>query len=343
MDKAQQQRDVFKDFGFYSVPDLTEEEKRPPEFIVEDMIPCGMTFLSGAPKLRKSFMALQLAIAVATGTPFLGFNTRRCDVVYLDLEGSKSRVSSRSEKMTIEIPGNIYFTNSTQFHIADKLVEQLRTLHRQHTSIRLFIIDTYARARGRVKTGGANSYDVDTQLLEPLQRMSLEEKIAVLLIHHDKKGAGLVTDTFERMSGTMAISGSADSVLSLVAEGKRFDGKASLEYTPRDAKGGEIKLVFDEAINEWCRLADMPPPDIRGNPVCNWVIENAPDRGQAPDFYTYSDVFKAAYRCMKSDAGDVIRKTLLEHRAELFTEYQLGIQVGVKLHGERGVRIINLA
>ena len=27
--------DIFKEFGFYSVPDLTEEERRPPEFIIE--------------------------------------------------------------------------------------------------------------------------------------------------------------------------------------------------------------------------------------------------------------------------------------------------------------------
>ena len=50
---------------------LTDEDKTPPEFIVEDLIPVGLTFLSGAPKLRKSFLALQLASAVATGTEFL--------------------------------------------------------------------------------------------------------------------------------------------------------------------------------------------------------------------------------------------------------------------------------
>ena len=53
--------DVFASFGFYSVPDLTEEERKPPEFIIAGMVPCGMTFLSGAPKIRKSFMALQMA------------------------------------------------------------------------------------------------------------------------------------------------------------------------------------------------------------------------------------------------------------------------------------------
>ena len=32
--------DVFASFGFYSVPDLTEEERKPPEFIIDGMVPC---------------------------------------------------------------------------------------------------------------------------------------------------------------------------------------------------------------------------------------------------------------------------------------------------------------
>lgn len=96
--------DIFSDFGFYSIPDLTEEERKPPEFIIDGMIPCGMTFLSGAPKTRKSFMALQMAAAVATGQPFLGHVATKCDVAYLDLKGSKSRVSFRAEKNVNENP-----------------------------------------------------------------------------------------------------------------------------------------------------------------------------------------------------------------------------------------------
>lgn len=80
--EPEKEPDIFDSFGFYSVPDLTEEERRPPEFIIDGMIPCGMTFLSGAPKIRKTFMALQMAIAVATGKPFWGHHTIQCDVAY---------------------------------------------------------------------------------------------------------------------------------------------------------------------------------------------------------------------------------------------------------------------
>lgn len=189
-------------------------------------------------------MALQMASAVATGTPFLGHSTTKCDVAYLDLEGSKSRISFRSAKMSTQIPSNVFVTNSITERLADGLVNKLRQLHRARPSIRLIIVDTYSRARGSYKAPGANAYDADIMLLEPVQRMALEENIALLFVHHDKKGAGLALDSFERLSGTMGISGSCDCVINLVADGKRFDGKASMEFTPRDAKGGEMSLVL---------------------------------------------------------------------------------------------------
>lgn len=334
--------DIFAEFGFYSVPDLTEEERRPPEFIVDGMIPVGMTFLSGAPKIRKSFLALQMAVAVATGTPFLGLATTKCDVAYLDLEGSKSRISSRSARMSTKIPGNVYITNSITERLADGLVDKLRQLHRARPSIRLIVVDTYSRARGSYRAPGANAYDADISLLEPVQRMALEENIALLFIHHDRKGAGLALDSFERLSGTMGISGSCDCVINLVAEGKRFDGKASMEYTPRDAKGGEMSLVFDERFCEWMRIMETKP-DLRGNPICSWIIEHAPERQQEGKTFSYDTLVKSAYGTFVDNPGEEVRRQLIPHREELFSGYGIGVQVGVKSHGERGIRVINLS
>lgn len=339
--EPEKEPDIFDSFGFYSVPDLTEEERRPPEFIIDGMIPCGMTFLSGAPKIRKTFMALQMAIAVATGKPFLGHHTIQCDVAYLDLEGSKSRVSFRTDRMTTKIPRNVYITNTITERLADGLVDKLRQLHRARPSIRFIIIDTYSRARGSFKSFGVNAYDADVALLEPIQRMALEENIAILFIHHDKKGAGFMSDSFERLSGTMGISGSADCVINLVADGKRFDGKATMEYTPRDAKGGEIKLAFDERFGEWQEVIEEKP-DLRGNPVCDWIIRNAPERQKEGKTFSYDEVFKFAYGCYLDNPGNRVREQIEAHKDELFLQFGIGVQIGVKSHGERGIRIINL-
>ena len=73
----------------------------------------------------------------------------------------------------------------------------------------------------------------------------------------------------------MGISGSADSVLNLIADGKRFDGKAMLEYTPRDAKGGEMKLVFNERFCEW-EIETANPDALLNDCVIRWILDHTP-------------------------------------------------------------------
>ena len=334
-------KSVFEELGFYEIDQLTDEDKKPPDFIVDGMIPVGMTFLSGSPKIRKSFMALQLAAAVATGSDFLGHKTLKCDVVYFDLEGSKNRISNRTSNMRVSLPNNVFITHRVKEKIGSGLIEKIKQLHDERPSIRLIIIDTYSRARGTIKAGGANAYDSDVQILEPVQQMAIDENIAVVFVHHDKKGAGMVTDTFERLSGTMGISGSADSVLNLVADGKRFDGKAHFEFTPRDARGGELDLYFDESFSEWQILA-RKEIDVMGNPVTRWCVDNAPDRGTAAEYFKYDDIFKAAYHASSESAGDKVRTAIIENRNELFLECGIAAQTGVRSNGTRGIRLMRV-
>lgn len=333
------EEDVFSKFGFYSVPDLTPEERKPPEFLINGLLPVGMTFLSGAPKTRKSFLALQMAVAVATGTEFFEHTVKQCDVAYLDLEGSKSRISARTENMSTPIPRNVMITNKVRSKFSDTLVEDIRLLHRQHPSFRLVIIDTYSRARGNPKLSNRNAYDADVAFLEPIQRMALEENIAVLFVHHDKKGALSSADAMERLSGTMGISGSADCVINLVPIGKRYEGRARLEFNPRDAKGGELSLVFDSHSLEW--MAE-DAPSLQDNPICRWICDNVPPKGHEGVFYTYTVAFRNAYGCDGIRPGDQIAETLKPYRDQLFSEYRIGIQLGCKSNGERGLRVINL-
>ena len=333
------QESAFQSFGFYTVPDLLPEEREPPGFLIEGFLPVGLTFLSGAPKTRKSFLALQMAIAVATGMPFLGFETKKCDVAYFDLEGSKSRIFSRSQQMCDAFPKNIFVTHNIVNYIANGLVEDIRRLHQETPSIQFIIIDTYSRARGTTHCNGANAYDADVALLAPMQQMALEEKIAVLFVHHDKKGANLASDSLERLSGTMGISGSADCVMTLISEGKRFNGHALLEYNPRDAKGGELILAFDSHRLEWTKRERT---DLSDNPLCAWIIKTVPDEGLEGKFYSYSDVYSGAYGRSIDNPGSLVNEELKIFKDALYTKHRIGVQTGCKSNGSRGIRLIHL-
>ena len=112
--------------------------------------------------------------------------------------------------------------------------------------------------------------------------------------------------------------------------------------TPRDAKGGEMSLVFDERFCEWMRLAETKP-DLRGNPICSWIIEHAPERQQEGKTFSYDTLVKAAYGTFVDNPGEEVRRQLIPRREEQFSGYGIGVQVGVKSHGERGIRVINLS
>ena len=192
------------------------------------------------------------------------------------------------------------------------------------------------------KSSGANAYDADVAFLEPIQRMALEENIAILFVHHDKKGAGFMSDSFERISGTMGISGSADCVMNLITEGKRFDGEATLEYTPRDAKGGEMQISFNDYCMEWEKENQEFKYDLTANPVCKWIIDNVPDAGSAGQFHPYDFVFTQAYKTYADKPGDEIRRQIEAHQDDLFLEQRIAVQMGVQSHGKRGIRILRV-
>ena len=65
------------------------------EMIIEDMIPQGLTLIAGAPKSGKSWMMLDMCLAVSSGRPFLGRRTLPCEVAYFPLEDQEERVKSR--------------------------------------------------------------------------------------------------------------------------------------------------------------------------------------------------------------------------------------------------------
>ena len=86
----------------YRASELYGKHLEPTRMIVQHMVPCGLTVLAGAPKRGKSWLALALAIAVASGADFLGNRTQRGSVLYLDLESRQYRVQERLRKL---IPG----------------------------------------------------------------------------------------------------------------------------------------------------------------------------------------------------------------------------------------------
>jgi len=91
--------DKIEPLSFHAADELKSMEIDPMFFVVENMLPTGLSILASPPKFGKSWLCMMLSIAVSSGKSFLGFRTNKCGVLYLALEDSYQRLQDRMNKV----------------------------------------------------------------------------------------------------------------------------------------------------------------------------------------------------------------------------------------------------
>src|SRR5262245_9126402 len=81
----------------WSAQALQDAELPELQWTVEGWLAEGLGLRIGKPKAGKSWLLFQLAIAVASGEPFLGMPTHQGDVLLLALEDGRRRLKTRLE------------------------------------------------------------------------------------------------------------------------------------------------------------------------------------------------------------------------------------------------------
>ncbi len=239
----------------YSASSLYGVQLERPPLIIQGIIPAGLSVLAGAPKRGKSWLALAMGIAVATGADFLGMGARKGDVLYMDLESRQYRVQDRlGQLMPGNFPERLWITHDAQAMNAG-LLDQLGEWCQDHPQTSLIVIDTL----GRVKGGGRraeNAYEADTRIFGELQKFAQSHRLAVVCVHHLRKsnGRGEDSDPVERISGSMGLAGVCDAIMLL--DGKRGEAESTLSITARDFERAEYVLRFEGGV--WAlQSADM--------------------------------------------------------------------------------------
>lgn len=218
----------------------------PPRWAVPGLIPEGLTILAGSPKVGKSWLALSLCLVVARGEKVLGsVETEPGEVLLVALEDSFSRLKERIGILASgeePWPENLHLVNDCPR--ADQGgIDFLDAYLEDHPEIRLVVIDTFQRFR---KPSGRNSnmYADDYEAAGQLKRLADRHHVGILVLHHTKKGQ--VVDPLEGVSGTMGLSGAADTTLVLTRS--RGQGRAELFITGRDVEERTLALQFEEGL-----------------------------------------------------------------------------------------------
>lgn len=208
-------------FQPYSTSELIQLP--PPSWLVHSILPAGgLVGLYGRPGAGKSFIAIDLALCVATGRRWHGHAAKKQFVLYVSAEGGTGiakRVSAwlSSNGVSPSVPDigwiieslPIYATSedmSVLFRRLDKEVQQYP---------KLVVIDTLARCL----EGDENQQADMGRFIAGIDRMRHEWGATVIVVHHTRK-----SDDDER--GSSAFRGAAETML--FAQRKQKNGPVVL-------------------------------------------------------------------------------------------------------------------
>lgn len=195
--------------------------------------------LAGPSKAGKSFALIELAIAIAEGTKWLGFQCHKGRVWYINLElddvSCKHRIKDvyNALGITPSSPNNLDIWNLRgKCEPMDKLAPKLirRALKKNYTAI---IIDPIYK----IITGDENSADQMAHFCNQFDKVCTALGCAVIYCHHHSKGTQSNKRSMDRASGSGVFARDPDALIDLV----------ELELTP-----GIIKAQADDVVCNVC-------------------------------------------------------------------------------------------
>lgn len=240
----------------FSARELMVTNFAAPTWAVNNLIPEGLTVLGGKPKMGKSWMALGLGNAVATGQDALGsFSCDQGSALYLALEDSPRRLKNRLGKMLDGQPGPLKLHIETKWdRVGEGGLEALEAWLEQHPDTQLVLVDTFARFRAHRAGNQENSYAQDYADACVLKAFADKHHIALVLIHHLRKAGA--DDFVDTLSGTTGVAGAADTIL--VLRRKRGQTQATLHVTGRDVEEQDFTVDLDPVTMNWLSSGAAP-------------------------------------------------------------------------------------
>lgn len=249
-----------------------------PDWLVQDILPeSGLTLLYGASGYGKSFVAIDLAMAVATGTDWMGqFPVEQGAVVYIaaeGLSGIKKRVAAwQCHHEDTPSPTGLNFClqavdlydDDSRDALMEALEERFPTLH-EHLEhrvdrdtgdeevidhnpfpLRLIVIDTLARMyQGESENDSAQMGD----FIRRVQYFAEDCGAVVLLVHHTGKDG-------EKERGSGSLRGAMETCIKI--RGKKKHGRLdSLQFIVDKQKDGEEITLAMSVVN-----VELPHMDL---------------------------------------------------------------------------------
>lgn len=313
-----------KELKMYSSEYIMNTPMKPIEYCVDGLISQGLFILAGAPKVGKSWLALDMCLSIAKGEKVLGKETSCGHVVYLSLEDSLIRLQNRLYELTDEPSDNLNFAIMAE-SISNGLPEQIEYCRKRFDDLKIVFIDTLQMVRNESES----SYSSDYKELSVMKALADKLGIAIVLVHHTRKCSD--SDPFNMISGSTGLSGCVDGSMVLI-ESKRGSRKAKLYCVGRDIENQEINVVFESSRWKVSDEIKNIEPDYFSFAVHDFMVTQKKFKGSATELAE-----KLSALLHKEVFSNRVKKDLIQHAYEL-------LDYGVTFESKRsnGQRIIIL-
>jgi hypothetical protein len=186
-------------------------EQPPPEWLIAQVFETGANvLLYGAPGEGKTFLALDWALSIATGTPWQGREVKQGPVVYIAGEGGtgilkRARAWAQHHGMS-DIPEAFFMIEAPQLRGDGRDLELLlQRIAAANRRPKMIAIDTLARS---FVGGDENSATDMGEFNESVRRLQRETEATILTLHHSgKPREGRAQDA----RGSSALKGAVDT------------------------------------------------------------------------------------------------------------------------------------
>lgn len=262
-------------FKLTNTNDLMAAEFPPLKAVVSGYLYGGFTVLAGRQKLGKTWLAIDWAIAVALGGVAMGsIDCEAGDVLYIDLENGQRRIQSRIKTLfehCEQVPDMSRLNWATESPALDRgFTNRLEMWRLSVKHPRMVVIDVLQR----IKPPGnknQNAYESDYSTWAPLQEWATKHGVAVLGLHHTKKGGA--EDPLEALSGSNGLSACADTTIVLDQD----QNGRTLYVRGRDIEEKETAVTF--VTGQWSIIGNAS--DVRRSDERRVILDALIDNNEA--------------------------------------------------------------
>ena len=251
------------------------------EWIVDRLIPKdSITLLFGKGGIGKTWLSMDMARSIASGTSFLGLGTVKTPVIFVDFENPLAVLNTRTQKLG-EADGVFFWRANNDKIKAPKLDKSDYELYKQLPQGAILIFDTLRASQDKDE----NKSDEMGLIMGRLKELR-DMGFTIILLHHTAKNSDKIA------KGSTAIVDLADHILGLTLVRKKRDGQEIIV----DDEDSDGDLVYRFGVREKTRF----------EPYQIYLTLN-PDRGfeLAPD--PQEDTLKEMYEILLEH--DCINKT----------------------------------